>query len=92
MTTDDKLIMLKSNLELSNNLRNQYLIQLLDVAETEIEREGITLNESIADINLVIMYAAYLYRSRNEDSVGIPRMLRYALNNRLLSEKMGESS
>ena len=36
---------------------------------------------------LVEMYAAYLYRRRREENVQMPRMLRWALNNRLFSQK-----
>ena len=54
-----------------------------------ITREGINLTESIEDGNLIVMYAAYLYRKRADSSPVMPRMLRYALNNRVFSEKMG---
>lgn len=56
----------------------------------------------IEDANLIVMYAAYLYRNRVNDSetgyktaisaTGMPRMLRYALNNRLFSQKMRTDS
>lgn len=57
----------------------------------------------IDDANLVVMYAAYLYRNRVSDSVegykksnisatGMPRMLRYALNNHLFEQKMRKES
>lgn len=56
----------------------------------------------IDDANLIVMYAAYLYRNRVNDSeagyktaisaTGMPRMLRYALNNRLFSQKMRTDS
>ena len=39
------------------------------------------------DALLVEMYAAYLYRKRKEQQNEMPRMLRWALNNRLFSEK-----
>ena len=38
------------------------------------------------DRDLVVMYAAYLWRSRSTGE-DMPRMLRYALNNRLFSRK-----
>ena len=41
----------------------------------------------------MVMYAAYLFRKRaDEGSPQMPRMLRYALNNRLFSQKMKEST
>lgn len=95
------LTMLKANLEIVNGIHDTYLGQLITVAKSEIAREGITLEDTMDDNNLVVMYAAYLYRNRASDNrsmeqyntaafsaQGMPRMLRYALNNRLLSEKM----
>lgn len=62
-------------------------------------------NYSLDDASLMVMYAAYLYRNRATDqrtigsyntaafaSQGMPRMLRYALNNRLLAQKMSEGT
>lgn len=52
-----------------------------------IEREGATLDVSLLeDAQLVVMYSAWLWRKR-DSSEGMPRMLRWALNNRILSEK-----
>lgn len=66
-----------------------FLMNLITVAEVEIAREGIMLDLSEADDRQTIeMYAAYLYRKRVSGD-GMPRMLRYRLNNRLLSERMG---
>lgn len=82
--------MLHYNIEIppENTLMDEYLEALIEAAQAEIAREGITLAEG--DENLVVMYAAYLYRKRAEDSPSMPRMLRYALNNRVFAEKVGE--
>lgn len=88
MTNSDILAMLKSNLQIMGTTWDVYLAQLIEASKRSIEREGITLDVGeIDDINLIVMYASYLYRKRNDDSTGMPRMLRYALNNRLLSQK-----
>lgn len=91
MTAAELLTMTKLNLEIraANTLYDEYISNLIDAAKQMISREGIVLTESIADGNLVVMYAAYLYRKRAEDSPQMPRMLRYALNNRLFSQKVG---
>jgi len=90
MTDETMLELLKFNLEIisQNTLYDDYLLTLLRVAEQMITREGITLAASEEDANLVVMYAAYLYRKRAEDTPVMPRMLRWALNNRLFSEKV----
>ena len=87
------LEMLKLNLTIANTTYDSYLEQLIEAAQSMISREGITLSlDGIEDCNLVVMYAAYLFRERAEDNPVMPRMLRYALNNRLFSEKVGEDS
>lgn len=70
-----------------------------------ITREGITLGTvgtesttyTAEDAQLIVMYAAWLYRKRGSSTVyqptdAMPRMLRYALNNRLMSEKAGQEN
>ena len=93
MTQAQRLAMLKSNLEIypAFTAHDEYLLQLLGAAEQMITREGITLSESFEDENLRVMYAAYLYRKRAEDAPEMPRMLRYALNNRIFSVKASGS-
>lgn len=66
-----------------------FLLKLIASAKEQITREGITLDLTAADDCLTVsMYAAYLYRRRAVADNGMPRMLRYRLNNRLFAEKM----
>ena len=52
-----------------------------------IEREGATLDYGdIEDAQLIIMYSAWIWR-RRDTGEGLPRMLRWALNNKILGEK-----
>lgn len=65
-----------------------FIIHLIRAAQTEIRREGITLDlEDTGDCHIVVMYASYLYRKRVGNEPAMPRMLRYTLNNRLFAEK-----
>lgn len=66
--------------------RKAYLNQAISAAQAFITREGVTLTDSVEDGQMVEMYAAYLIRKRAEDT-GMPRMLRWALNNRLFGQK-----
>lgn len=93
MTDETILAMLKVNLQIiaGNTLQDEYLRSLITSAQQMITREGIMLTDTIEDGNLVVMYAAYLYRKRADDAPVMPRMLRYALNNRLFSQKVSES-
>ena len=88
MTDAEILEMVRLNLEKPSVLWNPYLRNLIQASESAIQREGITLDlDDVEDCNLVVTYTAYLFRKRKEDSGAMPRMLRYALNNRLMSEK-----
>lgn len=79
------LPMLKLDLGITAEVYDARLTAYLQTAQTEIQREGVTLEAG--DDMLVIMYASWLWRKRDTGE-GMPRMLRYALNNRLFSEKM----
>lgn len=66
-----------------NEAQEAFLDSCLSSAKSFITREGVTLDMSSAeDIKLVEMYTAYLWRKRNTQEE-MPRMLRYALNNRV---------
>lgn len=87
MTREERRTLLKADLQLMTDAFNVYLDQLLDAAEQFINGEGNTLTDSAEDEQLRVMYAAYLYRSRAKDDAEMPRMLRWALNNRLFGKK-----
>ena len=63
------------------------LSQLLTAAQSAINKEGAsTLDASDPlDQQLIVMYAAWLWR-RRDNMEGMPRMLRLALNNRVFGE------
>lgn len=82
----ERLIILKADLQLTTKSFDAYLVNLLHMAEAFIEREGIVLTDSIEDDSLRVMYAAYLYRKRADPTGAMPRMLRWALNNRKFSK------
>lgn len=85
------LEMLKIDLGITTTAYDERLGQYLTSAQQMIEREGVTaLNLSaLEDKQLVVMYAAWLWRRRDTQE-GMPRMLRWALNNRIFSEKAKE--
>lgn len=92
VTYDDQFILdlVKQDLQkwTTTAQETSFLTTLIAVAKTEITREGVTLDlTSLDDVQTVAMYAAYLYRRRAESENGMPRMLRYRLNNRIFSEK-----
>lgn len=83
------LTMLKTDLGiLTTTAYDERLQQLIKSAMRFISEEGATLDtDNPEDCQIIIMYAAWLWRRRDTGS-GMPRMLRYALNNRIFSEKI----
>lgn len=90
MDTAAVLTMLKADLgELyPSPQRLEFLAQAVDAAISFITREGVELTSSVEDMQLVEMYAAYLVRKRATVEA-MPRMLRWALNNRLFGQVGG---
>lgn len=68
--------------------KNRELGWYIGQAKEYIQREGITLVDTIGDAGLVTMYAGWLYGRRKaaDPAAGMPRMLRWNLNNRLFQE------
>lgn len=89
MNNEALLSALKLDLGISSVAFNGRLLSRIRAAQARIEEEGVILEDTIEDQELVVMYAAYLWRERvsGED---MPRMLRYALNNRLFAQKARE--
>lgn len=87
MNDTTKLQMLKIDLGINTTIYDDRLTQYIAAATAEIEREGVKLTDSVPDGNLVIQYAAWMWRKRDTGE-GIPRMIRWQINNRLFG---GES-
>lgn len=82
------LAMLKVDLKINTTAYDTRLTQYINSAKEMIGTEGVTLDiTDLEDAQLVVMYAGWLWRKRDSGE-GMPRGLRYALNNRLFSEKM----
>ena len=77
-----KLQMLKIDLGINTSAYDSRLTQYLASAKAEIEREGVKLTDSVPDENLIVQYAAWMWRKRDSGE-GIPRMIRWQINNRI---------
>lgn len=65
-----------------------YLGELLQLAQKLMQREGIVMDENNIEHQMIqVQYAAYLFRRRAGNDTGMPRFLRYELNNLLFSQK-----
>ena len=90
MTDTDILRALKTDLGLTTQAYDERLGQYIVSARKNISIEGIHLDaDDIHDCNLVIQYAAWLWRKRIYGD-GMPRMLRWELNQRLIHERLSE--
>lgn len=75
-----------ADLGIASKAFDERLLARIRTAQARITEEGITLADTEEDRDLVVMYACYLWRERTTGA-DMPRMLRYALNNRLFSRK-----
>lgn len=80
------LAALKIDLGITSTAFDDRLNSRIATAQERIAAKGATLTDSDGDQDLVVMYAAWLWRSRVSGEK-MPDMLRYALNNRVLGEK-----
>lgn len=88
MTSEELLILLKQDLQLTTTANDEYLGWLLTSAQEFITDEGIAFDESKTKHQLMqVQYAAYLFRKRAAPETAMPRFLRYELNNTLFSQK-----
>ena len=91
MTIQEKaaiLASLKVDLGIKTTAYDERLSQIIDASADMIATEGASLDYSdVQDVQLIVMYAAWLWRRRDSGD-GMPRMLRWTLNNRILGAKM----
>jgi len=81
---------LKTDLGITTEAYDERLAAYLENAQQAITREGVTLGDTTEDNTLVLQYAAWTWRARDSGGA-MPRMLRWALNNRIFSEHMREA-
>lgn len=87
--TEELLAPMKVDLGIKSDAYDERLADQIRTAIQEITAEGATLEKSARDRNLILMYAEWRWRCRvTQEPMG--RMLRLALNNRILGEKAQE--
>lgn len=80
------LIALKTDLQIRTDKYDDRLQDRLAEAQTDLTAQGLVLEDTQADRDLVIMYAAWLWRDR-ASGAPMPRMLVIARNNKLFGRK-----
>ena len=82
---------LKTDLGVTTTAYDTRLSDYIRAAASFITEQGAALDyDSVQDAMLIVQYAAWTWR-RRDTGEGMPRMLRYALNNRIFAPKMQES-
>ena len=88
MTDEEKLKVLKKDLQLLTTAQDELLLHLIFHGKSAIRSEGIVLQEGDIESDMaVVQYAAYLFRKRASTETSMPRFLRWQLNNMLFSQK-----
>lgn len=78
--------LLKLDLGITHDLRDTYFNKFLVGSQQELERKGIKLDFSKDDDQLLVVdYAAWSYRKRQED-IRLSRNLQLRINNRLIQK------
>lgn len=82
------LQLLKLDLGITHSLRDAYFNNILNTAHKELTKMGVDLSKGdVEDIQLVVDYAVWNYRKRQED-VGLPRNIKFRIHNRVI-QKVG---
>lgn len=88
MTAEERLTILKHDLQRSSSVQDTYLSALLEQAQDLMFVEGI-FDDGSMDYNMAVVdYASFLFRKRNDPNMAMSRFLRYELNNLLFSQKL----
>lgn len=86
------LNLIKLDLGITHDLRDAFFIQLLQSSIQEIERRGINLDIKKADDQMLIVdYAAWTYRKRQED-VPIANNIQHRIRNRIIAERVAKQN
>ena len=92
MSDSEILKALKIDLGLTSNAYNERLEQYISSAKKEIEAEGVTLDlNNIDHIQTVTMYAGWQWRKRDTGE-GMPRMVRYQLNQLIFHQHLEDKN
>lgn len=82
------LNLLKIDLGITHNLRDAFFTKLIEGTLKEIQRRGITPDLNSADDQMLIVdYAAWAYRKRQED-VPLANNIQHRLRNRIIKERI----
>lgn len=85
---EDKLDLLKRNLQTNTTANDEYLKALLDQSVALMKRRGIIEEDSMDYHMAQVDYAAFLFRKRANLEASFPEYLKQELRDILFSQKM----
>lgn len=86
----DKLGLLKANLGITSEARDQYLNSILESVTAELYDKGLSVSDSDSvAVMLLVDYAAWRFRNRGEGAM--PRNIQYRLHNLMLGQVSGNA-
>lgn len=87
MMFENALSLFKMDMGVSHNLRDTLFLSVLESCMKQISEKGITLDPTKnEDLMLLVDYALWQYRKRNED-IGMPRNLQLRIRNRVVKAR-----
>lgn len=89
VSVQDALPMVKARLNRLDTLLDEYLTARIQAAIDDLERTGIVLDDSVADLMLVVDYVCWAYSNRDAQT-GMPDWLRLKRRERWLNQRAGE--
>lgn len=99
MTTEERLVLLKKNIQTLTDANDDYLTFLLEEAVLSMKETGLRDDGSKLYDSVVIDYAAYKWRKRDVDTsdgmtgaTAMPRFLKRTINKMLFNQKIREGS
>jgi hypothetical protein len=80
------LVKQRLNRQITDTSLDTYLAPLIESAELELIRKGVILQDDVDDIMLLVDYAVWRYKNRDEPG-GMPQWLSLRIRERWLSPK-----
>lgn len=83
MNLDDVLRIVKQDLMIKSDVRDDYLKTIIKSCESELNGKGVRINNTVEDTLLLADYSAFRYRHRTDD-VPVPQNIQLRIQNKKL--------
>lgn len=88
MNTSEILTLVKQDLLITSNIRDEYIISIINSCKAEFSNRGIKLNENNIDDTLLLTdYVSWRYRHR-ESKLDMPEHLKLRIANKKLKGRL----